>query len=548
MRKLVVIIVLLFAFAAYAQTYQWQWATGTGSQDNDGASDTAVDNLGNTIVTGYYSDSVSFGAVSLTNPNSTNNIYVAKVGAGGQWLWASAPQGSGNAYGYSIDVDVNNNIYICGMFGGSFSFGASHLSSGYSYSSFIAKLDPQGNWLWAVSPTTTNGSNECNGIDVDALGNVYVTGEYSGANISMGGFSLPNTSGYNENSDLFIAKLDTNGNWLWARRGGGESNEYCSSIAVDASGYVHIAGYFYDSTSLGSTYLCSIGYFDVFVALLDSNGNWQWARNCGSMNYDYCYAVATDAESNSYITGFYRSTAYFGATQLSCSGGGDVFIAKLNSNGIFQWAKKIGSSNDDAGSSLAVAADGNVFATGYFSASVTIGSSVLNSHGQRDIFVTNLDAAGNFHWSVDAGGTHSDYGSSIAVSPDGNLYVAGYFGDWEEGQITAQFGTTLLSSNGQADLYVAKLIETPPSPPMEVTGLEISISNGDVHLSWTPVTSTTDGTLITPDSYLVLYNESNTDTSDFFVLSEVTNGVSYIHHRSLGSTPQGFYLVKAVKN
>lgn len=542
------IIVMFLASVAYAQNFQWQWATGTGSSSSDRASDISVDNLGNTIVTGYYSETVAFGAVNLTNPNSSDNVYVAKIGADGQWLWATSPLGGGNAYGYSVAIDANNNIYICGMFGGTFSFGTTQLSSGYSYSAFVAKVDSNGNWLWAVRPTGSNGSHQCNDIAVDAQGNVFVTGGYSGANINLGGISLPNASGYNEYWDLFVAKLDTNGNWLWAKRGGGEYNEYCQSLAVDSGGFIHITGYFYDSTSIGSTYLNGNGLYDVFVALLDINGNWQWAINGGGMNYDYCYAIATDDERNSYITGFYSSTAYFGGTQLSCSGGHDVFIAKLNANGIFQWARKIGSLYDDSGFSLAVDEEGNVFVTGYFTDSISIGSTTLSSQGQRDIFVTKMDAGGNFQWGVSAGGTHSDYGSSIFLDHNGSLYAAGYFGDWEEGQITAEFGSTLLISNGNEDMFVAKLVESPLSPPMPVSGLQISKSNGDIHLTWNPVTYALDGTPITPNLYLILYNGYNSDEDHFVVIAEVTDATSYIHHGILNSYSKGFYMVKAIRN
>ncbi len=140
--------------------------------------------------------------------------------------------------------------------------------------------------------------------------------------------------------------------WSWAERAGGSSNDYGYGIAVDSSGNAFVTGYFRGSSAdFGSTTLNSSGASDVFVAKLDSSGNWLWAERAGGSSADYGSGIAVDSSGNAYVTGFFRSpSADFGSTTLNSSGAYDVFVAKLDSSGNWLWAERAGgSSNEDYG-------------------------------------------------------------------------------------------------------------------------------------------------------------------------------------------------------
>ena len=306
----------------------------------------------------------------------------------------------------------------------------------------FAQLNP---WLWAKKAGGT-GSDWGYGIAVDTSGNSYVTGYFQGT-ATFGSTNLTSNGGY----DIFVAKLDSSGNWLWAKKAGGTSDDEGHGIAVDASGNSYVTGFFGGSASFGSTTLISNGNYDIFITKLDSNGNWLWAKKAGGTNPDYGFGIAVDTSGNSYVIGFFEGTATFGYTTLISNGGTDLFVAKLDSSGNWLWAKKVGGTSTDEGYDIAVDASGNSYVTGIFYGTATFGSTTLISNGEEDIFIAKLDSSGNWLWAKNAGGTGSDEGYGIAVDASGNSYVTGYFYG------AANFGSTTLTSYGYYDIFIAKL-------------------------------------------------------------------------------------------
>ena len=214
----------------------------------------------------------------------------------------------------------------------------------------------------------------------------------------------------------------------------------------------------------GTTTLTSAaGSADVFVSKLDSSGNFVWAKSFGGTSEDLGYSIAVDSSGNIYTTGYFYSTADFdpgaGTSNRTSAGLVDVFVSKLDSSGNFVWAKSFGGTRDDVSNSIAVDSSGNVYTTGFFVEIVDFdpgaGTSNHTSAGGGDVFVSKLDSSGNFVWAKSFGGTSGDSSSSIAVDSSGNIYTAGSFGgtvDFDPGA-----GTTTLSSAGDADVFVLKL-------------------------------------------------------------------------------------------
>ncbi|MCB5245750.1 MAG: SBBP repeat-containing protein, partial [Candidatus Cloacimonetes bacterium] len=177
--------------------------------------------------------------------------------------------------------------------------------------------------------------------------------------------------------------------WQWVEQAGGIGNDYGRSITIDSSGNSYITGYFYGTASFGSTTLTTTGSgaVDIFVAKLDSSGNWLWAKQAGGNNWDVGFGIATDSSGNSYVTGFFAESASFGSTTLTSSGGEDIFVAKLDSSGNWLWAKQAGGTGLDIGYGIATDSSGNSYVTGFFAESASFGSTTLTSSGGEDIFV-----------------------------------------------------------------------------------------------------------------------------------------------------------------
>jgi hypothetical protein len=255
-----------------------------------------------------------------------------------------------------------------------------------------------------------------------------------------------------ETTIVFIAKYDASGNVVWAKQSGGAGLEMGRGIAVDGSGNCYITGYFDGSATFGSTTFTSSGSYDVFIAKYDAAGNFQWAARAGSSGEDFGRNIAVDGSGNSYITGTFRNLASFGSTTLTSSGDEDIFIARYDASGNVLWAKRAGGTNKDAAFGIAVDGSGNSYITGEFQGNATFGSTTLTStSSQPDIFIARYDASGNVLWAKQAGGNSSgDYGRNIAVDGSGNSYITGEF----EG--SASFGNTTLTSSGGVDIFVAK--------------------------------------------------------------------------------------------
>src|SRR5690606_21731654 len=152
--------------------------------------------------------------------------------------------------------------------------------------------------------------------------------------------------------DVFISKLDANGNFVWAKRIGGTSSDFGNAIAIDGVGNVYTTGRFSDVVDFDpgtGTFNLNGGYgyyFDVFVSKLNVNGEFVWAKRIGGNGVDVGHAITLDGNNNVYTTGFFTGTVDFdpgtGTHNLASTGANDIFISKLDVNGNFLWANKFG--------------------------------------------------------------------------------------------------------------------------------------------------------------------------------------------------------------
>ena len=454
MKKTFLIVLLLFSYIfIFAQLNPWLWTKNAGGISEDWSYNIAVDVSGNSYITGYFKGSATFGSTNLTSKGCID-IFIAKLDSSGNWLWAKKAGGTDWDGGLGIAVDASGNSYVTGYFADSAIFGSTTLTGNEGDNIFVAKLDSNGNWLW-VKKAGGTGYDGGLGIEVDASGNSYVTGDFSGT-VTFGSTTLTSRG----NSDIFVAKLDSSGNWLWAKKAGGKGYDKGHGIAVDAVNNIYVTGIFEGSATFGSTTLINKSseyYYDIFIAKLDSSGNWLWAQNAGGTGSDWGNGIAVDASGNSYVTGYFDSDATFGSTTLTSNGGNDIFVAKLDSSGNWLWAKNAGASDTDSGNGIAVDASGNSYVTGYFLSTATFGDITLTSNGGADIFITKLDHSGNWLWAKNAGGTGGE-GNGIAIDNNGNSYVTGILFCNDTDSATSENITSYESDESlNIDIFVAKV-------------------------------------------------------------------------------------------
>ncbi len=177
-----------------------------------------------------------------------------------------------------------------------------------------------------------------------------------------------------------------------------------------------------------------------------------WMQKAGGSTIDEGESISTDDSSNTYTTGYFTGTGFFGPFTLSATGVSDVFVTKTNKNGIFQWAVKGGDAGSDRGLAIKTDSKGNSYVTGYYYSTATFGVKTVTSAGLQDVFIAKYDRNGNVKWLVSCGGTESDIGNAITIDNTGDVIVTGQF------QGTAKFGTfTLTSSANNVNVFTTKL-------------------------------------------------------------------------------------------
>jgi len=443
----------------------------------------AVDGNGNVYTTGTFNyGSVDFdpgaGVTNLVNTYVQKQAaFVSKLNSSGELVWAYRI-GSENVPGtlydgghlgeaktYSVAADGAGNVYVLGTFWGSTSFqhgaGVTTLNSSRSEHSrpdtFILKLNSSGEqvWLRQIEAPTGNRVMTPLSVAVDGSGNVYSAGDVGGGSTidfdpSEGVANLTvSTAGQTAGNDVWILKLDSAGNYVWAKASecNGSSDSYITagndrSLAVDGSGNVHLVGRFQqrhynDSEDCdfdpgpGEAF-AMVGQIQSdsgFVWKLDSAGNYQWvkaflkAEGQGVNNRTSVHSVAVDGSGNVYSTGQFEGMVDFdpGEGTATMTGGqysnrGSVFLSKLDSSGNYVWAKQFGTlTTKEDGRQVALDGSGNVHLSGYILTNAEVdydpGNGVLNLT-DKEMFLVKLDSSGN----LAPGGFNAPTGN-ITVSP-----------------------------------------------------------------------------------------------------------------------------------
>jgi|GEM_PF-625258 len=451
---IVVLFFILYVLGLNAQSLGWQWALSGGGTSTDSGRGIVVDNSGNSYVTGHFIGEASFGATTLTSYGSYD-IYLAKSDPSGNWLWAIKAGGTSFDIGFGVSMGTDGFVYVTGYFNGTATFGTHSITaSGGGYEIFAAKADSLGSWIW-VRKAGSTGHDEGWAITTDSDNNSYITG-YSTGTPTFGTHSYSGSGGY----DIFVAKIDSEGTWQWAVKAGSSGNDIGCGISLDSSSNILVCGYINSTASFGTHQIVSSGSNDIFIAKMDKHGTWQWARRAGGSVIDFAYAVVSNSNNDVFATGYFRGTGSFGSTNLTSSGGEEVFVAKLDSLGTWQWAVKAGGSGSDIGYGLVMDEPDILYFCGQFSGNANFGGIAKTSIGATDLFVAKISSDGMFQNVYTAGpGSAAD----IYRANDQAFYITGTMNG------LGTFGSHNPPSAGSVDCFIAKLgsdttLSTPPNP------------------------------------------------------------------------------------
>jgi hypothetical protein len=366
----------------------------------------------------------------------------AQLASAQTFNWAANGGGPSDDQTETVAIDDQGNTYVAGYFEGSATFSGISLTGAGDRDIFIAKYSPTGILGW-IKHVGGIGSDNANSIAVDTLGFIYVVGEYEGT-VSFDSITAPASP---SDEEMFLAKLDPAGNFLWVKHSVSSNDAEGYGVAVAPSGDIFVAGHFSGSASFDSVTLVSSGSADIFVAKYNQLGNAVWATKAGGAGLDEASGLALGAQQQVFVTGVFSGTATFGSTTVT-GGLSSAFIAKFSSAGVPEWAQAASASLIESES---IAADwtGTTFITGTFMGSATFGSTTLSGFGDEDFFLASYDSTGTLLWAKQGGGIDGDGGGGVTIGLDRRVYVTGGFED------NVTFDTISLSSNADEEVFIA---------------------------------------------------------------------------------------------
>ena len=400
--------------------------------------------------------------------------------SGQQVTWGFNVGLSGVDYVQSSHLDASGNIFVCGEFRGTNvdfdpSPATAFRSSNGQADAFVAKYSSTGQFLMCIT-LGGNDLDKVQSVATDALGNIYITGFFRGANVDFD--PSPATALLSSNGDaggdpgyggdIFIAKYSSTGQYLWAFHVGGTLiGDDGIVIKSDAAGNIYVGGYFFESVDFDpspSSAILNLNFGTGFVAKYNTNGQYQWAFNFGAANVsNSMFDIELDGSGNVYATGYFQGTNIDfdpspATAALSSAGNYDAFVAKYTASGQYLFGFRIGGFGIDVSRGITIDNSDNFYLVGDFEGSnidfdPSPATALLSSNGAGDVFVAKYSSTGQYLWAFNAGSGGSEIGWDID-NDNNNIYVTGGFTGISDFNPTA--ATDNLTSNGGRDIFLAK--------------------------------------------------------------------------------------------
>lgn len=439
-------ILITIFFIAPTNAQNVQWAHKGTSQGYEYGNSIATDDSGNVYITGQIEYITRFDNGTNIKARGSHDIFAAKYAPDGTLKWVQSAGGIGGDVGYGIAVDALHNVYVTGEMEKVCYFSPTDsLTSNGGNDIFISKYDSNGQFLWAKSFGSTE-SDKGYSLITNSNGDIFLTGFYS-AHIYFDNIHL-SPGGY---ADIYTMKLNTDGDVQWVKRAIGAGHEKGKGITYDQSGNLYVAGYFSGQTTFSGTTINNNSVTGGYLVKYDPNGQLIWVKGncCGESYYE---SIGIDSDGFLYAAGNFKGTVNIAGTTLTASGSTDILVVKYDSLGNIVWAKKAGGPFEDNACGITVDSVSQMFyITGLVDNNGYFDSFHVSTAGNRDVFIAAYNFNGDCQWVQRYGGTDRDIANGISSDRNGNIVTTGTFVG------NATFGNFSLSGNLLTDLYVNKV-------------------------------------------------------------------------------------------
>jgi uncharacterized delta-60 repeat protein len=339
-------------------------------------------------------------------------MFIARYNPDGTLAWAKRAGGTNYDYGSGITALSDDSLIVTGDFQATATFGyntpnVTYLVSAGSYDIFVARYNSNGTFAWAKC---AGGTGEDEGWAITALsdGSTVATGSFEGSATFGPGEPSPTVLASAGGKDIFIARYNAVGAFIWAKSAGGTGDDGGKAITALSGFYdkdTVVTGNFqgtavFGKDEPGESALYSAGGADIFIARYNPDGTLIEADSCGGTGDDSGQGITVLSDDSTVVTGYFQLKATFGLgepnqTDLSSAGGYDIFIAGYSPSQWIAWAKRAGGTNSDIAYAVTALSDDSTVATGWFTGSSTFGpgepnQTVLTSAGSIDIFIARF--------------------------------------------------------------------------------------------------------------------------------------------------------------
>ena len=312
-------------------------------------------------------------------------------------------------------------------------------------------------WEWATKDQNA-GYVHPRALTKDSSGASYVAGIFAGGSLAMGSDTVLNQGGY----DIYLGKLNSDGDWLWGTSFGGDGDDFVEDIAVDSNGAVSIVG------SSNSSYLSAGWYntvnsggFDGFAARYkDSANGWQWLTATQGPGNENFTGVDHNSSGDLLISGWFDgSYMTLGTNNFTSSGGADIILAEIDNYGWLAWANSYGDTGDEYLHDIAWSNSGKFFAVGEFSSSTLQLDATTLSHGggsgAESLVIRATSAA--VEWARMPIYSADDRSTHIAVDGFGNAIIGGQYIRSSSGMTWGSVYDSSCTNYGNRGFYVTKI-------------------------------------------------------------------------------------------
>ncbi len=419
-----------------------------------------------------------FGFIVDFDPGAGNGVlfanglvdgFMAKYSSDGLYDEAYSISNPSFVIPYDLHVHGNDDVYIVGKFDTitDFDVGSSmaNLTPNGNADGFLVKYDSAAALQWVRQFSSTD-SVMITSVDVDAQGNIYIAGFFSGiADMDPGIGTATHNSGTGTN--IFVTKLNSSGNYLWSESVGTgatfiESYDMEVNSNSDVFVYGALSGTADFDPGVGTNNITAGGISDVFLWKLNSNGVYQNTYQIGGLNYTSPGRIRIDGQDNIFLSGSFSNTLQTdpvnGMDSIVSNGSEDMFVLRYNSSMSLDWSMGLGGSGADAATTINLNNSGDVLVTGLFSGTVDFDPSTnvhnLSGSGSQDLFFASYDGSGNLNWAEAIIGNGDFNALSIVQDNNNGLYIGGAYtgiADFDPGT-----GTNNLISLGMEDMFLAK--------------------------------------------------------------------------------------------